>query len=451
MSSKLRKNRRRAVAAAAAAMLIGSVLAPVQAAASNGARASAGLAERTAAERPADSLAPPVTAASRQNAAEAYSIVAIGDSLTVGFEHGFTEQSVPYGYVERVYEQALFQGLRAEYANYGVLGLTSAGLRTWLEAAAAGDAVAAADIEGADKDPRAGTILAHTGQLAEKLKSADLIVVTIGGNDFIPLAQLIMEGGRSDVDALMDETLKQYEASVEASVRLLLEMNPKASVVLADQYVPVPKIGDYLDDYNKLSEEAAKLREALERIADKETSAGFRVALANVAKAFDGKALIYTSIGSGDMHPKQPGYEAMGKAFAQAVWGEYRTVRPRPAGVPLSIVVGGKELDTPNKPVVKNSRTYVAMRDIADATGSKLVWNSRTQSATLTLDGRSVVFAIGAATALVDGKAVPIDAPAYLQKVGKELKTYLPLAALSEALGFQVVFRPQGKIAFINK
>ena len=73
-----------------------------------------------------------VLAASNTNVASqgaAYKIIAIGDSVTAGYEHGFTEQSNPYGFAEHVYEQALFHGLRTEYANYGVLGLRTDGFK----------------------------------------------------------------------------------------------------------------------------------------------------------------------------------------------------------------------------------------------------------------------------------------------------------------------------------
>ena len=40
---------------------------------------------------------------------------------------GMIGKSVPYGYVDRVYEQALYHG-RAELQNYGILGLKSPGI-----------------------------------------------------------------------------------------------------------------------------------------------------------------------------------------------------------------------------------------------------------------------------------------------------------------------------------
>jgi len=101
----------------------------------------------------------------KNNDDHTYRIVAVGDSLTAGYEYGFTEQSIPYGFVEHVYEQALFHGLRAEYINYGVLGLRTSGLKRWIEAVVNGVSVKSSDIQRGLPDPRAERIFAETSQL----------------------------------------------------------------------------------------------------------------------------------------------------------------------------------------------------------------------------------------------------------------------------------------------
>ncbi len=71
-----------------------------------------------------------------------YCIVALGDSIAAGYQPGMTEGSIPYGYTERLYEQALFYG-RAKLDNYGVIGLRAAGLNRLLPGAAEGKALKA--------------------------------------------------------------------------------------------------------------------------------------------------------------------------------------------------------------------------------------------------------------------------------------------------------------------
>ncbi|MNL89948.1 hypothetical protein D3C87_2206180 [compost metagenome] len=50
----------------------------------------------------------------------------------------------------------------------------------------------------------------------------------------------------------------------------------------------------------------------------------------------------------------------------------------------------------------------------------------------------------------VNGQKVQVVGPAFLQKSGKEVKTYLPLAALASGLGFDVQYSAQLRTAFIN-
>ena len=77
--------------------------------------------------------APPSDPERRFESTEPFYYVALGDSISVGYEPGMTETSIPYGYVDRLYEQALFHH-RTEVQNYGILGITSKGLSQYVEA-----------------------------------------------------------------------------------------------------------------------------------------------------------------------------------------------------------------------------------------------------------------------------------------------------------------------------
>uniref|UniRef100_UPI000592C15C copper amine oxidase N-terminal domain-containing protein n=1 Tax=Paenibacillus riograndensis TaxID=483937 RepID=UPI000592C15C len=117
---------------------------------------------------------------------------------------------------------------------------------------------------------------------------------------------------------------------------------------------------------------------------------------------------------------------------------------------PMSIVVKGVELDTPKKPILKNGQNFLALKDILNAVGATGKWDNKTQSATIVYGGKTVVITIGSQTIKVNGAAAAIDTPAFLQKVGNEDKTYLPLAALATGLGFDVNYSSKLRTAFIN-
>jgi len=404
--------------------------------------------------------APYSTVQAAAETAASYRIVAFGDSLAAGYEYGMEKQAnpVPYGFVEHVYEQALFQGLRAEVRNYGILGLRTAGLERFLAGVSGSEAVEVADVlaDGQPElpDPRAAAILASAPDARAALAEADLALVLIGGNDFKSIIEL------DDPAAALEAMLPQYEQSLEASLRSMLEVNPKVRIIVGDQYMPVPSRRTSIAGleeavYDKLMASVNTLSARVAAIAERLTAEGYRVDAAYPSREFVDKEASYTSvmISQGkDIHPTAAGYAAIGRAYAEAIWGETRSVQPRAAGVPISVVVNGKEVVSEFKPIVsKDSRTYLVLRDIGDAMGAKTDWDSKTQTATVAVNGREVKLTIGSKTMTVNGQPVAIDTPAFLQQSNGELKTYVPLAVLADGLGFQVVYRGTLKTAFINE
>jgi len=380
-------------------------------------------------------------------------IVGLGDSLTAGYEYGMEKLAapVPYGYVDRVYEQALFHG-RAEAANYGILGLKTGDLHKLLIAVEAGTPISAAELESAAVDPRAAAIVGGSARIRTDLQQADLVVITIGANDFSAL----VKGGAANRAGELDRLLAAYDAELDASLRLLYELQPSVRVVVADQYSPVPfnkLLPVTKEDYDFYWEAADRLTAKLEEIAARFKREGRDARVAYAAAGFKGREMSLTSVLASkgqDFHPNRDGYQVIGQAFAEAVWGEFRTVAPRPEGVPISVVVDGKEVLGPYKPVSKAGRTYLVLADVARATGARLLWDNKTKTATLMLNGHTVALTVDAKSMVVDGRRVPVESPAFLLQAGKEKKTYVPLSAIAAGLGLQVVYRPQLKTAFIN-
>ncbi|GGG63215.1 stalk domain-containing protein [Paenibacillus radicis (ex Gao et al. 2016)] len=393
-----------------------------------------------------------------------YRIVALGDSITAGYEHGFSEHSIPYGYVEHLFEQSLFLGNRTAYTNYGILGLRTTGLHAFVQAAADGRKVIPDDIQKRLPDPRVKEIVSRTKELNASLKQADLIVMTIGGNDlFDVLAKLQQKAPIEEANALLESQLNTYEQELEATLRTIVKLNPNAKIAVADQYLPIPaplKVGSFtIPLFPEIQRQflltgLGQLHDRLNGIVARLNKEGDHVIAVNMSAPFLGNEMKLTSIADGDVHPNRQGYTAIGRAFSKTIWGGYRTVRPRAANVPVSVVIAGKELPvTATKPIIRDGRTFVAMRDVADALGAKLSWSSSSQTATIEYNGHRVQFAIGSKYVVVDGVRTDLKSPpAFLSdEKGSAGKTYLPLAALSDSLGLQVVYRDQLQTVFINK
>ena len=85
-------------------------------------------------------------------------------------------------------------------------------------------------------------------------------------------------------------------------------------------------------------------------------------------------------------------------------------------------------------PEIKNDRTMLPIRIIAEALGAKVTWNEAEQKVTITEDDLTIEIFIGQPFATVNGKPVQLDAPAYIAND----RTYLPLRFVAENLGATV-------------
>jgi len=380
---------------------------------------------------------------------KSYRIVALGDSITVGYEPKMDMNSKPFGFVERLYEQGLFHG-RTTLSNYGIIGLKGSGLEHFVEAAKKGQSISADAIQAGLSDPRAGDIGASAVQLKADITSADLITITIGGNDLRPIIESALTPESVDFTSSMDNLFTSYITSMTSVIGNLHELNSDALIVVADQYQPIPSIANQAM-YPKLIAASDTFSGVVDKMAAGYQSQGVNVKVAHVAKEFvGGEGTMTHIIADRDIHPNQFGYEAIAKVFAETVWGEYRKPSIIDKTLPMTIVVKGKELNTSYKPVLRNNQNFVAIHDIVNAVGATSKWDSRTSSATITYGSRTVIIKIGATSVMVNGQWVPTDTPAFLYKIGKEDKTYVPLALLATGLGLEVEFSSKLRTAFIN-
>ncbi|WP_274649388.1 stalk domain-containing protein [Paenibacillus humicola] len=385
-------------------------------------------------------------------------IVAVGDSVTVGYEYGVTDRSAIYGYVDRLYEQALYRG-RAELQNFGVLGLTTAGLQRWLEAAVKGTPITGEEAQPGISDyPQAAETIAQSAGLRQALEQADLVVMTIGGNDFLPLfdeiktKQVTGDELKTDITSMLDS----YKTALEASLRSILAINPQAEIVFSDQYLPVPDPSTNrlikvvtADQYAALLDGMNRLRGIVEAVGQQFQAQGSSVRTVDISEPFLGHELMYTSIvrGRGDVHPSDDGYEKIAEAFAGGIWGSYRQPATLAGDAPLRLIVRG-QAPAGSKPALKAGTTYLPIRSLAEALGASLSWDNKTKTAVFKANGQSSAFVIGSKTMKIDGQNEPLETPAYIDKATSS--AYLPLAALSRGLGFQVVYRQKIKTVFVN-
>jgi len=127
---------------------------------------------------------------------------------------------------------------------------------------------------------------------------------------------------------------------------------------------------------------------------------------------------------------------ALGAGFAGAA-----NAQPAP-----QVYLNGSPLRLEVAPIQQNGRTLVPMRDIFEALGAVVNYNSLNQSIAAQKGNTTVRMALGTANASVNNLPVKLDAPAQ-SYYGR---TMVPLRFVSEALGADVSFNPGTRIVSIS-
>ena len=397
-----------------------------------------------------------------------FNVVVLGDSLAAGYQKGFDATSVPYGFSDIVYEQAMFQGNHASYTNYGVLGLRSSGLLNWLTAAEKQQFITANGVQQGLKDPRVDTLIGDTNALYESVSSADLIVLAIGGNDFLnilaglDLTKSVSSMGADEKNALLAQlqtSTDEYKKNLTAILTIIQKLNSDVVIASQNQYIPLPKVTfNGVESYVQVSPDLVELLVSAQTNLNKEfdsvvtdfKKSGLNIDYIDAAAVIDNNALGLTDIASLDVHPNATGYQKLGEAYSTLLWGEFKTAAAKKAGDSLSVVVNGKDVVSNYPTKVIKGRTYLVLRDITNAVGADLSWSNKTETATVKLNDRTVELKVGSNSYIVNGQSYPLDAPVFLETIGKESKTYVPIAALSSGLDLFVQYWAKQKLVFVN-
>ncbi|HHV57939.1 MAG TPA: copper amine oxidase [Firmicutes bacterium] len=109
---------------------------------------------------------------------------------------------------------------------------------------------------------------------------------------------------------------------------------------------------------------------------------------------------------------------------------------PRPAGAaaPVRVLLNGRPLVFDVPPVLEQGRTLVPFRAIGEALGVNVHWDGARRVVHAERGDLVVELTIGARTAKVAGRQVPLDAPA----VVRQSRTLVPLRFFSQAFGAAV-------------
>lgn len=112
----------------------------------------------------------------------------------------------------------------------------------------------------------------------------------------------------------------------------------------------------------------------------------------------------------------------------------------------------GKDVENDVAPIIRNDRTMLPARFVAENLGAKVLWDEDKQL--VTVSGKNekdedvtILITIGADTAIVNGEEIKLDSPAFIEND----RTYTPVRFIAEQLGTSVEWNEEAKTVTITK
>ncbi len=160
-----------------------------------------------------------------------------------------------------------------------------------------------------------------------------------------------------------------------------------------------------------------------------------------------GKTLVYS-----DKTKAQSNFEALSALFDNVTTEGGVSEEPEITEVKLTIgqkvgYVNGEAKELDAAPIIRNGRTMLPVRFVADSFGAVVLWNGATSTATVKTDTVEIKIVINSPVAFVNGEDVLLDSPAFIENG----RTYLPVRFVADNLGATVEWDGTTSTATLTK
>ncbi|MDD7363470.1 MAG: copper amine oxidase N-terminal domain-containing protein [Peptoniphilus sp.] len=116
---------------------------------------------------------------------------------------------------------------------------------------------------------------------------------------------------------------------------------------------------------------------------------------------------------------------------------------------PIEVFINGMdatEPDNPEPPIIREDRTYLPLRAVAEDMGLEVDWNEKDRSVAVKGDDMSVTMTIGEKAYDKAGESVAMDVAPFIEKN----RTYVPMRFLAEGLDINVQWDEANRIAIVG-
>lgn len=279
--------------------------------------------------------------------------------------------------------------------------------------------------------PQDGTVTNKTSiDLLIKVLVADLKEVSVGGGAY-PVSEgqntiagvpLTNEGQNIiEVKDSLGNTLASVKVVRDTTPPVLSITKPTNKALLTQRVVAVdaqsePNVKAVLE----LLAPGGRAADTVVTNADKNG----RITVAEAFRAFGGLNILRVTVtdGAGNQTTKHV-------LFA---YGKPHQIVLKIGSTSMEVNVDTVKLDA--APYIKNSRTMVPLRALAESLGAEVQWDGATRSVTAKLGDTNVRLVVGSNTAYIDGKPVTLDVAPEI----KNSRTFVPVRFITEAFGCSV-------------
>lgn len=302
---------------------------------------------------------------------------AIGDSISAGWGAPLVNGARLNGYAAQLHRQLQVRG-HAEFHNLGVPGLTSGQFLFLLD---------------------------HWPDASAYLKKADLITLSVGGND------IIWTDHQAPGDAAkMREALSKYEANIDAILSRIRQVNPEARIFILEVYNPFPA-----DDgrHGPLSEWVQTVNEAIATAANTHEAD-----VVTTSSLFLGHEKEYVNLANNDIHPTVVGHMRIAEQISHVLFGSFVPLVVE-AEMQPNLLWNGKPRAISPALVYENSTVYIASSQLLALHRDAL---------------QKMWVQVGQWWLRVNGRRVKLPSPVLF----KDGQAFVPLRVVSESLGAKV-------------
>ncbi|MNJ39905.1 hypothetical protein D3C77_347870 [compost metagenome] len=300
----------------------------------------------------------------------------------------------------------------------------------------------------------------------QQLANADVITITIGGNDLLQVIAGLKLSNVTQFKAQVNEAIATYKKNLASILEIIYEMNPDATIIIADQYQPIPKkmVGGL---YTYLQESMNRFTKSLDLVAGEFRRNGQAVQVVHLAELFRNKESTYTHIESAvDIHPNQAGYEVIATVMSTLIWGQYRDTAAMRGEATLSVILRGNELklNKSMQPLTAYGEVYIPVTEVMERMGGIVGWTNATKSITIQFQ-ESVLLQVATKlwvqgdtnidSYITNGHNTDLDnmknnaPPALLINNNHRAKTYISLSWMVEQLALKMKYSEQMKSIFL--